>query len=279
MYKILRRQTLTPRVHFLEVEAPAVAQKAQPGQFVMLMVDEKGERIPLSIADWDRQRGTISIVVSEVGTTTGKLARLKTGDFIAHFVGPLGKPADIDKFGNVACLAIGYGMATIMPIARALGEAGNRVYSIISAPTRADLFGMDFLSKVSDTLIATTADGSYGEPAWVIEPLRRLLDGDEPINRVFVIGSACMMKLVSAITKEFGIKTIVSLNPVMVDGTGMCGSCRVSVGGSTKFACVDGPEFDGHEVDWELLMARRCTYPVSLEEVATTYRCQYCGQW
>lgn len=279
MYKILRKEDLTPTVHLLEVEAPDIARKAQPGQFVILMVDEKGERIPLSIADWDRHQGSISMVVSEVGTTTGKLTRLKKGDSVAHFVGPLGKPADIEKFGNVACLAIGYGMATMVPIARALREAGNRVYSIISAPTKTDLFGIDRLSKVSDTLVVTTSDGSYGEQGWVIEPLRHLLDGGEPINRAFVIGSVCMMKVVSAITKEFAIKTVVSLNPIMVDGTGMCGACRVSVGGSTKFACVDGPEFDGHEVDWNLLMTRRCTYPVSLEEVATAYRCQYCGQW
>jgi len=279
VYKILRKEDLTPTVHLFEVKAPAVARKAQPGQFVILMVDEKGERIPLTIADWNRRRGSISIVVSEVGTTTGKLGRLGTGDSIAHFVGPLGRPADIDRFGNVACVAMGYGLVTIVPIARALREAGNRVYSIISAPTKADLFGINRLSKISNTLAVTTSDGSYGEQGWVIEPLRHLLDGSKPINRVFVIGSVCMMKLVSAVTREFGIKTVVSLNPVMVDGTGMCGACRVSVGGSTKFACVDGPEFDGHEVDWDLLMARRCPYPVSLEEAATAYRCQYCGQW
>ena len=279
MYKILRREDLTPTVHLFEVEALAAAKKTRPGQFAMVMVDEKGERIPLTIADWNRDRGSISFVVSVVGTTTGKLARLKKGDSVAHIVGPLGRPANIDGFGNVACVAMGYGQVTIVPIARALREAGNRVYSIISAPTKADLFGIDHLSKVSNTLVVATSDGSYGEQGWVIEPLRHLLEGSETINRVFVVGSVCMMKLVSAVTKEFGTKTVVSLNPVMVDGTGMCGACRVSVGGSTKFACVDGPEFDGHEVDWDLLMARRCTYPVGLQEVATAYRCQYCGQW
>ena len=279
MYNILHREDLTPTVHLFEVEAPFIARKAQPGQFVILMVDEKGERIPLTIADWDCRRGSISIVVSEVGTTTRKLSQLKKGDSVAHFVGPLGKPAEIDNFGDVACVAMGYGMATIVPIARALREAGNKVYTIISAPTKTDLFGIDRLSKVSDTFIVTTSDGSYGEQSWVIEPLRRLLDGSQPISRVFVIGSLCMMKLVSAVTKEFGIKTVVSLNPVMVDGTGMCGACRVSAGGETKFACVDGPEFDGHGVDWDLLMARRCTYPVRLAEAASAYRCQYCGQW
>lgn len=279
MYKILHREDLTPTVHLFDIEAPAIARKAKPGQFVMLMVDEKGERIPLTIADWDSGRGSISIVVSEVGITTGKLSRLKKGDSIAHFVGPLGKPADIDKFGNVACVAIGYGMATIVPVAQALRQAGNNVYSIISARTKTDLFGIDRLSKVSDSLVVTTSDGSYGEPGWVIEPLIHLLDGGEPINRVFVIGSVCMMKLVAAVTKKVGIKTVVTLNPIMVDGTGMCGACRVSVGGVTKFACVDGPEFDGHEVDWNLLMTRRCTYTVNLQEAATAFRCQYCGQW
>lgn len=279
MFKILHKEDLTSTVRLLEIEAPAVAQKAQPGQFVMVMVDESGERIPLTIADWDSGRGSISVVVSEVGTTTRKLGALKQGDALAHFTGPLGKPADIDRVGNVTCVAMGYGMATIVPIARALHETGNRVFSIISAPTRADLFGIDRLSNVSDTLLVTTSDGSYGEKGWVIEHLRQMLKGNEPINKVFAIGSVCMMKLVSAVTKEFGIKTVVTLNPVMVDGTGMCGACRVSVGGTTKFACVDGPEFDGHEVDWELLMARRCTYPASLGEAATIYRCQYCGQW
>ncbi len=279
MYKILGKEDLTPTVHRLDIEAPPIARKAPPGQFIMLMVDEEGERIPLTIADWDSKRGSISVVVSEVGTTTSKLGKLKKGDSLAHFVGPLGKPVDIDKFGNVACVAIGYGTATIVPIARALREANNRVYSIISAPNKDSLFGIDRLRKVSDNLVVTTFDGSYGEQGWVIEPLRHRLGGSESINRVFAIGSLCMMKLVSAITREFGVKTVVSLNPVMVDGTGMCGACRVSIGGSTKFACVDGPEFDGHEVDWDLLMARRCTYPVGLQEVATAYRCQYCGQW
>ena len=279
MYKILRKENLTPTIRLFDIEAPAIARKAQPGQFIMLMVNEEGERIPLTIADWDRNKGSISIVVSEVGITTSKLGGLKEGDSLAHFVGPLGKPAPIGKFGNVSCVAIGYGMATIVPIARALREAQNNIYSIISAPTKADLFAIDRLSKVSDKLVATTFDGSYGEQGWITEPLRRQLNDVETINKVFVVGSLCMMKQVSAITKEFGISTVVSLTPVMVDGTGMCGACRVSIGSETKFACVDGPEFNGHEVDWDLLMARRCPYPVRLEDVATVYRCQHCGQW
>lgn len=279
MYKILRKEDLTPSVHLFEVEAPAVARSAQAGQFIILMVDEKGERIPLTIADWNRDKGTVSFAVSEVGVSTSKLGRLKVGESLDHLVGPLGKPAEIGIFNEVACVAIGYGLVTMVPIAQALRGAGNRVHCIASAPTRADLFGLDRLGQASDSLVVTTSDGSYGEPGWVIEPLQRLLGSGQPIHRVFVIGSVCMMKLVSAVTKQFGVKTMVSLNPVMVDGTGMCGACRVSIGGNTKFACVDGPEFDGHEVDWDLLMARRCTYPVRLEEVASAFRCQYCGQW
>jgi len=278
MYKVVGKQKLAPGVYMLEIEAPAVAKKAAPGQFVMLMVDEKGERIPLTIADWNTENGTVSLVVSQVGSTTGKLANLEPGDTLAHFVGPLGKPAEIASFGNVACVVMGYGMVTIVPIARALKEAGNRIYSIVAAPSQAALLKLDYLQGVSHELIVATSDGSCGEKGWVIEPLRRLIQKNE-IKRVFNIGSLCMMKLVCVTTKEFKVKTMVSLNPIMVDGTGMCGACRCSVAGKTRFACVDGPEFDGHEVDWDLLMARRCTYPVSLEEAASAYRCQYCGQW
>jgi len=278
MYKVVGKQKLSSSVYMLEIEAPAVAKKAAPGQFVMLMVDEKGERIPLTIADWNTENGTVSLVVSQVGSTTGKLANLKPGDTLAHFVGPLGKPAEIASFGNVVCVVMGYGMVTIVPIARALKEAGNRIYSIVAAPSQTDLLKLDYLQGVSDEMVVATSDGSYGEKGWVIEPLRRSICKNE-IQRVFNIGSLCMMKLVCATTKEFKVKTMVSLNPIMVDGTGMCGACRCSVAGKTRFACVDGPEFDGHEVDWNLLMARRCTYPVSLEEAASAYRCQYCGQW
>ena len=279
MYKILHKEALTRTVNLFEIESPAIARKAQPGQFVMLMVEEDGERIPLTIADWNRERGSISIVVSAVGATTGKLSKMGEGDSVPHFVGPLGVPATIGKFGDVACVTTGYGKVTAVPIARALREAGNKVHSVISAATRDDLFGMDRLANVSDDLTVTTSDGSYGERGWVIEPLRRMLGGDRPLNMVFTIGSICAMRQVAMATKRHGIKTMVSLNPIMVDGTGMCGACRVSIGGCTKFACVDGPEFDGHEVDWDLLQARRCTYPVPLDEASAATRCDSCGQW
>jgi ferredoxin--NADP+ reductase len=278
MYSVISKAELARGVYLLEIEAPAVASKAAPGQFVMLMVDEKGERIPVSLIGWDREKGTVSVAVSRVGPTTSKLGALEAGDELAHFAGPLGKPAEIGCFGNVACVAIGYGMASIIPIAAALKEAGNTVYSIVAAPTAADLFCTERLEAASHRLTIATSDGSCGEQGWVLEPLRRLL-GEVEMQRVMVIGSLCMMKLVAELTREFGVKSMVSLNPIMVDGTGMCGACRCSVGGKTKFACVDGPEFDAHKVDWNLLMTRRCTYPALQGEAAGAYRCQYCGQW
>jgi len=276
MFRIISKEPLSPTVSLYKVEAPAIAAKALPGQFIMLMTDEKGERIPLTIADRDRVEGSVSLVVSSVGHTTGKLSALKGGDSLAHFVGPLGKPAEIGNFGNVACVAIGYGMATIVPLARELKAAGNRIFSIISAPTKEDLLLPERLGAASDKMVVTTSDGSAGEIGWVIEPFKALL-ASEQINRVVAIGSLCMMKLVAGVSR--GIKTVVSLNPIMVDGTGMCGACRVAIAGKTKFACVDGPEFDGHAVDWDLLMSRRCSYPVDVAAAASSYRCQCCAQW
>ena len=276
MFKIISKEGLSPTVNLLKIDAPAVAAKASPGQFIMLMTDEKGERIPLTIADWDNAEGSISIVVSNVGPTTSKLAALDAGDSLAHFVGPLGKPAEIGRYGNIVCIAIGYGMATIVPVARELKKAGNRIFSVISAPTKAELLMPGRLAAVSDNLTITTSDGSAGREGWVINPVKNLL-ANEKIDRVIAIGSLCMMKLVSAATR--GVKTMVSLNPIMVDGTGMCGACRVFIKDKTKFACVDGPEFDGHDVDWDLLMARRCSYPVDVASAQSTYRCQYCAQW
>jgi ferredoxin/flavodoxin---NADP+ reductase len=275
--KVIGRTALTPTVQLLELSAPEVAAKARPGQFVMVMAERTGERIPLSLTDWDRERGTISLVVSEVGQTTRRLAQIPEGSFVPHLAGPLGRAAEIGLYGNVACVAIGYGMATMMPIARALRETGNQVFSIVSAPSTADFLCMGKLAAVSDRLIATTADGSYGTAGWVTQPLAQLLK-ETTLQRVYAIGSLCMMKLVAEATRAQCIRTIVSLNPIMVDGTGMCGACRCSVGDKTRFACVDGPEFDGHQVDWDLLMARRCTYPQGPQQ-GQSYRCDSCGQW
>ena len=260
MYKILERQDLVTNIHLFKVEAPAVAKKAQGGQFVVIRIDEKGERIPLTSADWDREEGSVTIVFMEVGTTTHKLALLKAGDYIADFIGPLGLPTHIDKFGTVICVAGGFAVATIVPIARAMREAGNRVISIMGARNKDLVFWEERLRSVSDQLIVTTDDGSYGRKGLVTEPLAELLENGDKIDRVIAIGPSIMMKFCAKTTEPFGVKTIVSLNPIMVDGTGMCGCCRVSVGGVTRFTCVDGPDFDGHQVDWDLLFARQRTY-------------------
>ena len=260
MYEILLKQDLVPNIHLFKVGVPDVAKKAQAGQFVVIRIDEKGERIPLTIADWDKEEGTVTIVFMEVGTTTHRLALLKAGDFITDFIGPLGSPTHIDKFGTVVCVAGGFAVATIMPIARAMREKGNKVISIMGARNKDLIFWEDELRKVSDELIVTTDDGSYARKGLVTEPLKELLEGSERIDRVIAIGPSIMMKFCAKTTEPFGVKTIVSLNPIMVDGTGMCGCCRVSVGGETKFACVDGPDFDGHQVDWDLLFARQRIY-------------------
>lgn len=259
MYRILAREDLAPNIHLFKVEAPLVAKKAQPGQFVVVRSDEKGERIPLTIADWDKKEGNVTIVFMEVGTTTRKLALLNAGDNILDFVGPLGRPTEIEKFGTVVCVAGGVGAAPMFPIARALKAQENEIISILGARNKELLFWEERLHSVSDELIVTTDDGSYKRKGLVTEPLKELLQ-ETKVDRVIAIGPTVMMKFCSLTTKPFGIKTMVSLNPIMVDGTGMCGCCRVSVGGETKFACVDGPDFDGHEVDWNLLMHRLRTY-------------------
>lgn len=271
MYKILLRQDPVPDIHLFKIAAPAVAKKSQPGQFVVIRIDEKGERIPLTIADWDGEEGSVTIVFMEVGTTTHRLALLKAGDSIADLIGPLGLPTHIEKFGTVVCIAGGFGVATIMPIARAMKRVGNRVISIMGARSKNLILWEDELRSVSDEVIVTTDDGSYGRKGVVTEPLKELLESGEKIERVIAIGPCIMMKFCAKTTEPFGVKTIVSLNPIMVDGTGMCGCCRVSIGGVTKFACVDGPEFDGHEVDWDLLLARQRIY---LEEEKHS-----CEQW
>ncbi|MEE8470244.1 MAG: sulfide/dihydroorotate dehydrogenase-like FAD/NAD-binding protein [Dehalococcoidia bacterium] len=260
MYEIVAREDLTPEIHLFEIAAPEVARKAQAGQFVVIRVDDTGERIPLTIADWNREQGTVAVVVMEVGKTTRKLATVKVGDSIVTFAGPLGLPTHIERFGTVVCVAGGFAIATIVPIARALREAGNRVVSIMGFRTGNMAFWEDRLRAVSDELIVTTDDGSYGRKGVVTLPLKELLEGSEKIDRVIAIGPTVMMKFSSLTSQPFGVKTIVSLNPIMVDGTGMCGVCRVSIGGVTRFTCVDGPDFDGHEVDWDELMARQRTY-------------------
>ena len=260
MYKILLRDDLVPSIHLFEVAAPSVAKKAKPGQFVVVRIDERGERIPLTIADWDEDEGSVTIVFMEVGTTTSRLALLGAGEFIADFVGPLGLPTHIENFGTVVCVAGGVGTACMAPIARALKKEGNKIISILGARSKDLIFWEERLRSISDQLIVTTDDGTYGRKGVVTEPLKEILEGGEKVDRVIAIGPSIMMKFCAKTTEPFGVKTIVSLNSIMVDGTGMCGCCRVSVGGVTKFACVDGPDFDGHQVDWDLLFARQRIY-------------------
>jgi ferredoxin--NADP+ reductase len=260
LYKILSAEELSAGVKSFIVEAPMVARKCQAGQFIILRIDEVGERIPLTIADYDREKGTIQLIFQEVGDTTRQLGSLKAGEALLDVAGPLGKATEIENFGTVVCIGGGIGVAPIYPIARAYKKAGNRVVSIIGA-RNADLLIMEKeMRSVSDVLHITTDDGSAGRKGLVVDPLKDMIAADEKVDRVMAIGPMVMMRGVAEVTRPYGIKTFVSLNPIMVDGTGMCGGCRCSVGGETKFACVDGPEFDGHAVDFNGLMSRARMY-------------------
>jgi ferredoxin--NADP+ reductase len=265
-------------VHLFKINAPEVAKKAQPGQFVIVRIDEKGERIPLTFADWDAKAGTVTIIFMEAGATTGRLARLKTGDSIENLVGPLGIPTHLEKYGTVVCIGGGIGVAPITPIARGLKQAGNQVISIMGARNKSLLFWEDKLRLSSDELIVCTDDGTYGRKGLVTEPLKDLLTSGQKIDRVIAIGPIPMMKFCALTTQPFGVKTIVSLNPLMVDGTGMCGCCRVSVDNATKFACVDGPDFDGHKVDWNLMTVRSRVYATEEKRSLEQWQCQCKGK-
>jgi len=265
--KIVTKFELASNTTLFEVEAPCVAGKARAGQFVVVRIDEHGERIPLTIADFAREKGTVTLVALSVGKTTKMLSTLKEGDSILDLAGPLGNPAEIIENGTVVCIGGGLGIAPIYPIARELKARGNRVISIIGARSASLLFWEDRVKEVSDELHVVTDDGSRGRKGFAVHPLMDLINAGVKIDRVIIIGSAIMMKVTAEATRPHGIKTIVSLNPIMVDGTGMCGSCRVTVGGRTKFACVDGPEFAGHQVDFDELMARLRMYAAE-EKVA-----------
>jgi len=275
MYKILHKETLGDVTKLLVIAAPEVTRKAQAGQFVIVRIDEHGERIPLTIADYDREAGTITLIFQEVGKTTMHLGTLEPGDELATFTGPLGHPTEIEDYGTVIFVGGGVGIAPTYPIARALKEAGNTVISIIGARTHELLFWEDKMRAVSDELIVCTDDGSYGRKALVTEPLKELLEQrDGEIARVWAIGPAIMMKFCAKTTKPFGVKTIVSLNTIMIDGTGMCGGCRVQLTDGAKFVCVDGPEFDAHQVDWDLLMARQRFYLEEEKQAVEQWRHQ-----
>jgi ferredoxin--NADP+ reductase len=260
MFKIVRREEMSEGTVILnEIEAPMIARKAKPGQFVILKANETGERIPLTMAETDSEKGTLTVIYMVVGKSTALFKTLLVGDGYQDVIGPLGKPTDVEKVGNVVCVGGGTGIAVLHPITRALKEIGNHVTSIIGARSKDLLILEDKMKAVSHGLLITTDDGSYGRKGFVTDALRDVLDkGDTQL--VVAIGPVPMMKFVSKLTKEYGVKTIVSLNPIMVDGTGMCGGCRVTVGDQTKFACVDGPEFDGHKVDYDELMLRLQAY-------------------
>ncbi len=260
MYKIVKKQELNPTVTLMEVEAPMVARKAEPGQFIILRVDEDGERIPLTIADFNRDKGTVTIIFQIVGATTEKLNRKNEGELLEDFVGPLGVATHTDGLKKVAIVGGGVGCAIAYPIAKKLNSLGAEVHSIVGFRNKDLVILKDEFEAVSDKLMIMTDDGSMGEKGLVTDALKRLIDSGEKYDEVIAIGPLVMMKFVCKLTKEYGVKTVVSMNPIMIDGTGMCGGCRLSVGGKTKFACVGGPDFDGHEVDFDEAIERSSAY-------------------
>ena len=260
MFKILEKQLLGPKIQGIVLSAPLVAQKAEPGQFVMVRVHKKGKRIPLSLADFNPQQNTITIVFQEIGKTTHQLGELGEGDSVPDLLGPQGNPTEISNFGNVVVVGGGIGVAPVFPLARKLKEAGNHVTAILGYRSKEYLFWEKKLRSVSDQSLIATNDGSYGKKGFVTDVLAELIASGKKIDRVLAIGPAVMMKAISDLTRTSGIKTIVSLNSRMVCGMGMCGACRVTVNNETRFTCMDGPDFDGHQVDFAELMKRLDTY-------------------
>ncbi len=260
MYKILQKQVLSDAIKLIIVKAPLVAAKALPGQFVIVRINESGERIPLTISDSSPSEGTITLIYQEVGKSTMQMGLLEAGDGFENVVGPLGRPTQLKNFGKVVLVGGGVGVAPLFPIARALKKAGNTVISIIGARTKALLFWEEHMRSYSDRLIACTDDGSYGRRALVTGPLKDLLESENDLSRVWAIGPAVMMKFVAETTRPFKVPTLVSLNTIMIDGTGMCGGCRVVLDNGAQFVCVDGPEFDAHRIDWNNLLERLSFY-------------------
>ena len=260
MYRIVKKRVLNPTVSLMEIEAPAVARKAEPGQFIILRVDEEGERIPLTIADFDREKGTVTIIYQVVGATTEKLNHKEQGGFLQDFVGPLGRATETEGLKRVAVVGGGVGTAIAYPVAKKLHDVGCHVDLIVGFRSKDLVILEEEFKAASTNLIIGTDDGSYGKKALVTDLLREKIEAGAKYDRVITIGPVIMMKFVCELTKKYDIPTVVSMNPIMIDGTGMCGGCRLSVGGETKFACVDGPEFDGHKVDFDEAMARGAMY-------------------
>ena len=274
MYKIVCKKELNAAVTYMEIEAPFVAKKAQAGQFIIFRIDEQGERVPLTIAGYDREKGTVSIIFQKVGLSTKMLGEMNEGDYVLDFVGPLGKPTEIEGKKRVCVVGGGVGCAIAYPSAKAFKEAGVEVDVIVGFRNKDIVILEDEFKAASDNLYLMTDDGSYGEQGFVTVKLQQLLESGRQYDEVLAIGPIPMMKFVAKTTEPFGVKTIVSLNPIMVDGTGMCGGCRVTVGGEVKFACVDGPDFDGHQVDFAELMNRNSVYREREAETGKTHMCR-----
>ncbi|MCL1917400.1 MAG: sulfide/dihydroorotate dehydrogenase-like FAD/NAD-binding protein [Peptococcaceae bacterium] len=268
MYQVVGQKSLADSIVMLDIEAPAVAAKAKPGEFVIVRQFENSERIPLTIMDFDRVRGTVTIVVQDVGYSSALIAKAREGEAFVDFVGPLGRPTEIENYGTVLCVGGGLGIAPIFPIARALKEAGNHVISVLGARSKDLLILEEEMAGVSSEMVIMTDDGSHGQKGFVTHGIQSVLDRGVEVDVIWAIGPMIMMRSVANFTRPLGIKTIVSMNPIMVDGTGMCGACRLEVGGEMKFACVEGPEFDGHLVDFELAMKRAVFFK---EEEALAY--------
>ena len=260
MYRIVRKEALKPTVILYEIEAPMVAKKAEPGQFIILRVDENGERIPITIHDYDREKGTVTIIVQTVGATTEKLSHKQQGEFIQDFVGPLGRPTETEGKKKVCVVGGGVGCAIAYPVLKKFHDCGAEVHAVVGFKNKDVVILEDKFKSASDVMKLVTDDGSYGEKGLVTDALKQLIEEGNQYDEIFAIGPAIMMKFVSKTTEPYGIPTTVSMSPIMVDGTGMCGGCRRTVGGETKFACVDGPDFDGHKVDWDESLKRGKMY-------------------
>ena len=260
MYRIVRKEALKPTVILYEIEAPMVAKKAEPGQFIILRVDENGERIPITIHDYDREKGTVTIIVQTVGATTEKLSHKQQGEFIQDFVGPLGRPTETEGKKKVCVVGGGVGCAIAYPVLKKFHDCGAEVHAVVGFKNKDVVILVDKFKSAADVMKLVTDDGSYGEKGLVTDALKQLIEEGNQYDEIFAIGPAIMMKFVSKTTEPYGIPTTVSMSPIMVDGTGMCGGCRLTVGGETKFACVDGPDFDGHKVDWDESLKRGKMY-------------------
>ena len=277
-YKIVKKADLNSQIYLMEIEAPLVARKAAPGQFVILRIDEKGERVPFTIADFDKEKGTVTVIIQAVGKTTRDLSKLNEGDTILDFAGPLGIPTPLEGLRKVAVIGGGLGTAIAYPQAKKLKELGAEVTAISGFRSKEYIILEDEMNSVSDKLIITTDDGSNGLQGFVTDRLREELESGEKYDEVIAIGPLLMMRAVCNLTKEYDIPTTVSMNPVMIDGTGMCGGCRVIVGGETKFACVDGPDFDGHKIDWDAAIKRQQMFKAYEKRSCEEGKCRLTGK-